>query len=115
MTLRTVATALGILAIGAVVAAIALGSGSEGDSTTSVEGSDPKPRYCPKGKESGYDATDLIGRNAPTARRVANDNGCEYRVVRRDGKWLAHNDDLRWDRINLGLREHRVVRIHGIY
>jgi hypothetical protein len=115
MTVRTVATALGILAIGAVVAAIALGSDSGGDSNTSVKGSESKPRYCPKGDESGYDANDLVGRNVSTAKERAKAENCKLRVVRRNGTWLAVSDDWRPDRINVAVRGYRVTRITGIH
>lgn len=74
-----------------------------------------EPKYCPKGDEDGYDANELRGRKVPTARRIARAEGCELRVVKRDGKWRAVTDDFVPNRINVSVRDDRVKRVYGIH
>jgi hypothetical protein len=49
------------------------------------------------------------------ARAIARRHGCIVRVVRRDGENLAVTDDFRTDRINVAVRNGRVVRATGVF
>ena len=115
MNFKTFAAKVGCLAVGGVLAVVALGPGPASSSQASGSGGDSKPIYCPKGDESGYDARDLLGRNVPTAKDRAQEENCEVRVVKRDGKDRLITDDLRNNRINVVVRNDRVKRIRGVY
>ena len=75
----------------------------------------PGKRHCPRGDRNGYDSRDLIGRNMPTARGIAADNDCSIRVVQRNGKNLGVTDDFNVTRINVRIRDRRVIDVVGTY
>ena len=114
MTLKTSVSVVGCLAIGATAAAVALGSDQPTSPEASAKGP-PAPRYCPKGDESGYDATDLVGRTVRVAKIRAEEEDCSLRVVKRNGKWLAVSDDVDYKRINVATENARVKRVVGIH
>jgi len=89
---------------------------AQADPGTREAGSDgPGKRYCPRGDRSGYDSRDLIGRNMPTARRIAAENECTTRVIERNGRALGVTDDWRTDRINVRISDHRVIDVAGTF
>jgi hypothetical protein len=114
MTFKTVVSAACCLAVAASVTAIALVS-DEANRPDPGAQSEPNRLYCPTGESDGLDTSELVGRSAPNARRVAADFDCTVRVVRRDGKWLAGTDDFRENRINVALRDQRVARVTGVH
>ena len=78
---------------------------------------DAKPPVCPRGAVDGLrPRRRLIGLPLEEARRIArNHDGCEVRVVKRDGEPLAVTDDLRLDRINVEVQNDVVTRFFGIH
>ncbi len=95
--------------------ALVLVTGPASGTRAAASGGDSKPRYCPKGDKSGYDARDLLGRNVPTAKDRAEEENCSVRVVKRDGKHRLVTDDFNSRRINVVVRNDRVKRITGIH
>jgi hypothetical protein len=43
-----------------------------------------------------------------------NHDGCEIRILYRDGRYLGQTDDLQYSRINVAVRRERISRILGI-
>ena len=70
-------------------------------------------RMCPANDSSGFNAKKLRGRRLIVARELALRYGCSLRVVERNGRPLAVTDDLRRNRINVGVRgpKKRVVKV----
>jgi hypothetical protein len=78
-------------------------------------GTSEQPRQqfaCPYGAADGarLDARRLIGLRLAAARTLADDFDCTVRVIERDGRPLAHTQDLRRDRINVAVRDGFVLR-----
>ena len=73
-----------------------------------------EPIWCPKDREGGFDAREVLGRSADEAERLAEDNGCHLRVVERDGQSQPVTKDLRFDRINVAVRDGVVTRVASI-
>jgi len=61
-------------------------------------------------RSSAFEIERLEGRRTGAARRLAARHGCQVRVVRRDGRWLAVTEDYSPSRINVAVRDGRVKR-----
>lgn len=77
----------------------------------------PSLFLCPRrGTVRGeLDARRLIGLDTHAARAVAADSACRLRVIARDGRSLPHTQDMRRNRINVGVRDGTVIHIDGVY
>jgi hypothetical protein len=58
---------------------------------------------------------DLKGKRVARARQTADKNGYQLRVVKRNGEWLTVTQYERGDRINVAVRDRRIVRFLGVY
>ena len=69
--------------------------------------------HCPAQTPAArrLDARRLIGLTLGAARELAGDFDCTVRVTERDGRALPHTQDLRRDRINVAVRDGRVLRV----
>jgi hypothetical protein len=70
---------------------------------------------CPKGEPDGLDTGLLVGEELADARELARAEGCDVRVVVRDGKNLVVTDDFRIDRVNVAVDDGRVTGIDGVF
>lgn len=61
-------------------------------------------------RSSPFEIERLEGRRTGAARRLAARHGCQLRVVRRNGRWLAVTEDYSTSRINVAVRDGRVRR-----
>jgi hypothetical protein len=61
------------------------------------------------------DVDRLEGKRMGRARRLAARHDCTVRVVKRDGVPLVVTEDYRPDRINVVVRDNRVVRVRGVF
>ena len=68
--------------------------------------------WCPGDAAAAerLDARRLIGLTLREARRLAAEFDCTVRVIERDGRAVPHTQDLRRDRINVDVRDRRVLR-----
>ena len=68
--------------------------------------------WCPRDAAAAerLDARRLIGLTLHEARGLAAEFDCTVRVIERDGRALPHTQDLRRDRINVDVRDRRVLR-----
>ncbi len=105
---------LGLSVLAVLIAGWA-GLGQAGADSREAGFDGPGKRHCPRGDRSGYDSRDLIGRNMPTARRIVAENDCTLRVIERNGVALGVTDDWRPDRINVRIRNHRVIDVAGSF
>lgn len=71
--------------------------------------------YCPKGGDDPIKVSRLVDRRVRVARRMARRHNCVVRVVKRDGRALVVTDDLRYDRVNVVVRDRRIKRIYGVF
>ena len=101
--LRGVAVAAGLIAISA-----------PGTAAGAAE-----PLRCPapfagdgatESAEGEFEIERLEGLRMRAARRLADRHGCQVRVVRRNGRWLAVTEDYSPSRINVAVRDGRVKR-----
>lgn len=75
-----------------------------------------EPPICPRGAFDGLRPGRLIGLALERARRIARrHDGCEIRVLYRDGRYLGQTDDLKYNRINVAVRDERITRILGVF
>lgn len=90
-----------------------------------------KPVWCPKQRfeqvrrddgrfdvervpHGTFDARDMLGLRQDDASKLADDNGCQMRVVSRDGEKLARTDDLRVNRINVNVERGYVTALQSV-
>lgn len=75
------------------------------------------PFECPRrgGADPPLESRRLIGLGLGAARALASGHGCTVRVVERDGRILPHTQDLRPDRVNVGVRGRTIVFVDGVY
>ena len=102
-----------VLALSLIATATALAATAPG----SASPADPAARggpYCPRGDEDGFKAKRLVGKRVPSARRTARRHDCSLRVTKRNGKNLIVTADYSPQRINVAVRDRRVVGIRGI-
>lgn len=64
--------------------------------------------------EDRLERGELHGRSVEEAHEIAARHGCVLRVVERDGEDLVVTMDYRGDRINVAVKQERVVRVKGI-
>jgi hypothetical protein len=57
------------------------------------------------------DARRFVGLTLSAARDLAGDFNCTVRATERDGRSLPHTQDLRRDRINVAVRDGRILRV----
>ena len=71
---------------------------------------------CPRGADDGIRPEEFLGARIERARNIVErfDDGCFIRVLYRDGEPQAATDDLNFHRINVSLRNDRVIRILGV-
>jgi hypothetical protein len=97
----------------AILLALALLAGSGSASPTPAAAD---PIYCPRDdREDRFNANRIEGKRVKRGRRIARRHDCVVRVVRRNGKDLAGTDDLRYDRINVAVRDRRIKRVVGVF
>lgn len=70
---------------------------------------------CPMNFYTPVRAKPLRGLTPRAARRLAHRNGCELRVLRRDGRELPHTDDLGTGRLNVSVRDGVVAALIGVF
>jgi hypothetical protein len=75
---------------------------------------DPSAVQCTGPPQGVFDATAVVGDGLGAATQAAADQGCEVRVVVRDGRPLAVTEDYRPDRVNVVVRDGEVVRIASL-
>ena len=90
-----------------------------------------KPVWCPKQRfeqvrrddgrfdvkrvpHGTFDARDMLGLPQDDASKLAEDNGCELRVVKRDGEELIVNLDLRVNRVNVTVDRGYITAIRDV-
>jgi hypothetical protein len=62
-----------------------------------------------------FDAESLVGDRPVEAQRIAKSHGCTVRVAILDGKDQTLTMDLKTNRINVAVRDGRIVRVTKIY
>jgi hypothetical protein len=101
--------------VAVLVVAVALGVYLAADSDDSdTSSSEPSGLVCPPGSSDGLDTEELVGLELSEAESLAQENGCEVRVVERDGEPLPTTLDLIENRINVAVEDGEVVRIDGL-
>ena len=78
----------------------------------SVPGDDT---WCPREDRDGLRTSRLVDRRVSVARGMAERNGCDFRIVKRNGEWLAITTDYSNVRVNVVVRHRHVRRVHGVY
>lgn len=79
-----------------------------------------KPLFCPaktldRGeRRAKWNARRMIGRPLAKAERMASAHNCGLRIIWIDGMILMATSDLRYDRVNVAVRNGKVRRILGI-
>lgn len=127
---RRASVLLGLLLVGATVLSVLVfpvpsksgsapaepDAGARSFLTDAARGASGAEKWCPRGKErSGFRVNRLIGRSVRAARRLAEKNDCEVRVVRRGNKDLAITSDLRFNRVNVAVRQRMIVEVEGVF
>ena len=98
--------------LAAIALAVVAGCGDDDEAEVAPVADGP---MCPKGEPDGLDTGLLVGEELAGARELARAEGCEVRVVVRDGKNLVGTDDVRIDRVNVAVDDGRVTRIDGVF
>ena len=75
----------------------------------------PAPMYVHCGGGKRLDAGRLVGLTLARARGLVRCNGCALRVAQIDGRFLPQEANAPSDRINVVVREGKIVGIKGIY
>ena len=72
---------------------------------------------CPRGASDGVRPEEFIGAHLDRARRIVDrfSDGCFIRVLVRDGRSLPATEDFSPTRINVSVRNDRVIRILGVH
>jgi hypothetical protein len=72
-------------------------------------------RYCPAGSDDQFDTRRLDGKLFSNARKIARRHDCDVRVLFRDGVGIPMTDDRSFDRVNIDVRDGRVVKVYGVF
>jgi hypothetical protein len=75
----------------------------------------PAPMYVPCGGGKLFDAGRLVGLTLARAKPLVLRNGCRLRVVESDARYLPQEANALSSRINVVVREGRIVMIKGVY
>ena len=105
----------GIAACTIAIFALALVVSGQGVATEAPNAARGEGYHCPRRDQDGFRARRLIGLQLPQAEDVAERHDCTIRVTKRNGEILAVTDDLRYNRINVGVRHRKVTSIQGVY
>lgn len=127
-----------LLLLGAAVALLLAGCGSDADEETTAaadsavtgttndasggeptipdlpRNDDPSAVTCTGPPQGTFDATAVVGEPVAEAKQAAVDEGCQIRVAMRDGESLALTQDYRPDRVNVAVEDGEVTEIIDI-
>lgn len=102
------------LQTGAAVAALALSGVSAGcgDQQKPPLPAKPKTIACDPARDDGRSLRIdlLVGLSEKVAERLSEQQGCGFRILERDGESMIGTADYRPDRVNVAVRDGKVVR-----
>ncbi|MFN8112614.1 MAG: hypothetical protein U0R51_05385 [Solirubrobacterales bacterium] len=99
----------------AMIVYTSLEDGGDISHVVSLESSRRQPLRCPGKFGVPVRAREIRGMTVPDAKAYAKQRGCMLRVVRVDGVDQVITEDFSLDRVNVIVRDDRVVGIDGIY